>query len=135
LPFFLISLLLVIMKTSCRNTLRTCELNSAVKLNFWPKLIIGIWWSCLVMLIKEMNGLLLQSMCPMVLSENIWMVSICNYKRGKVQSTTTFMLIVLKFLAVQRGKILDFNQRLEISIDVAHGLTYLHLYAGRLFYF
>jgi hypothetical protein len=36
------------------------------------------------MLIKEMNALLLQSMCPMVLSENIWMVSICNYKRGKV---------------------------------------------------
>ncbi|KAJ4831036.1 hypothetical protein Tsubulata_001763 [Turnera subulata] len=29
----------------------------------------------------------------------------------------------------QRGKILDFNQRLEISIDVAHALTYLHLYA------
>ncbi|TYH68842.1 hypothetical protein ES332_D05G016500v1 [Gossypium tomentosum] len=29
----------------------------------------------------------------------------------------------------QRGKILDFNQRLEIAIDVAHGLTYLHLYA------
>ncbi|KAF3453758.1 hypothetical protein FNV43_RR04199 [Rhamnella rubrinervis] len=31
----------------------------------------------------------------------------------------------------QRGKILDFNQRLEISIDVAHGLTYLHLYAEK----
>ncbi|KAK4481955.1 hypothetical protein RD792_012868 [Penstemon davidsonii] len=30
-----------------------------------------------------------------------------------------------------RGKILDFNQRLEISIDVAHGLTYLHLYAEK----
>lgn len=29
-----------------------------------------------------------------------------------------------------RGKTLDFNQRLEIAIDVAHGLTYLHLYAG-----
>ncbi|WVZ10330.1 hypothetical protein V8G54_014860 [Vigna mungo] len=28
-----------------------------------------------------------------------------------------------------RGKTLDFNQRLEIAIDVAHGLTYLHLYA------
>ncbi|CAN1215689.1 Calmodulin-binding receptor-like cytoplasmic kinase 3, partial [Linum perenne] len=28
----------------------------------------------------------------------------------------------------QRGKILDFNQRLEIAIDVAHALTYLHLY-------
>ncbi|KAL0337497.1 UNVERIFIED_CONTAM: Calmodulin-binding receptor-like cytoplasmic kinase [Sesamum calycinum] len=30
-----------------------------------------------------------------------------------------------------KGKILDFNQRLEISIDVAHGLTYLHLYAEK----
>ncbi|XVF88307.1 hypothetical protein PTKIN_Ptkin19aG0039500 [Pterospermum kingtungense] len=31
----------------------------------------------------------------------------------------------------QRGKILDFNQRLEIAIDVAHGLTYLHLYSEK----
>ncbi|KAL5786362.1 hypothetical protein ACOSQ2_008754 [Xanthoceras sorbifolium] len=31
----------------------------------------------------------------------------------------------------QLGKILDFNQRLEIAIDVAHGLTYLHLYAEK----
>ncbi|KAM7508260.1 hypothetical protein LguiA_018713 [Lonicera macranthoides] len=30
-----------------------------------------------------------------------------------------------------RGNYLDFNQRLEISIDVAHGLTYLHLYAEK----
>lgn len=29
------------------------------------------------------------------------------------------------------GKILDFNQRLEISIDIAHALTYLHLYAEK----
>ncbi|KAL9339662.1 hypothetical protein Peur_068677 [Populus x canadensis] len=34
-------------------------------------------------------------------------------------------------LDVLHGKILDFNQRLEISIDVAHGLTYLHLYAEK----
>lgn len=31
----------------------------------------------------------------------------------------------------QGDKILDFNQRLEIAIDVAHGLTYLHLYAEK----
>ncbi|XWS17096.1 hypothetical protein CRYUN_Cryun33cG0038600 [Craigia yunnanensis] len=31
----------------------------------------------------------------------------------------------------QRGKVLDFNQRLEIAIDVAHGLIYLHLYAEK----
>ncbi|KAJ4952308.1 hypothetical protein NE237_029140 [Protea cynaroides] len=31
----------------------------------------------------------------------------------------------------RRGKILDFNQRLEISIDVAHALTYLHVYAEK----
>ncbi|KAL9326174.1 hypothetical protein ACSQ67_006819 [Phaseolus vulgaris] len=30
-----------------------------------------------------------------------------------------------------RGKTLDFNQRLEIAIDVAHGLTYLHQYAEK----
>lgn len=30
-----------------------------------------------------------------------------------------------------RGSKLDFNQRLEISIDVAHALTYLHLYAEK----
>ncbi|XP_065016495.1 calmodulin-binding receptor-like cytoplasmic kinase 3 isoform X2 [Musa acuminata AAA Group] len=29
------------------------------------------------------------------------------------------------------GKILDFSQRLEIAIDVAHGLTYLHIYAEK----
>jgi serine/threonine protein kinase len=31
----------------------------------------------------------------------------------------------------QYGRTLDFNQRLEIAIDVAHALTYLHLYAGK----
>ncbi|XP_078170921.1 calmodulin-binding receptor-like cytoplasmic kinase 3 isoform X2 [Carex rostrata] len=31
----------------------------------------------------------------------------------------------------QLGKILDFNQRLEIAIDIAHALTYLHLYAEK----
>ncbi|KAI3996045.1 hypothetical protein MKX01_038445 [Papaver californicum] len=31
----------------------------------------------------------------------------------------------------ERGKILDFYQRLEISIDVAHALAYLHLYAEK----
>lgn len=30
-----------------------------------------------------------------------------------------------------RGNYLDFNQRLEIAIDVASGLTYLHLYAEK----
>ena len=30
-----------------------------------------------------------------------------------------------------RGSTLNFNQRLEIVIDVCHGLTYLHSYAGR----
>ncbi|XP_030548728.1 calmodulin-binding receptor-like cytoplasmic kinase 3 isoform X2 [Rhodamnia argentea] len=31
----------------------------------------------------------------------------------------------------QHGRILDFNQRLEVAIDVAHGLTYLHLYSEK----
>lgn len=38
--------------------------------------------------------------------------------------------VVWSLMAGMRGKILDFNQRLEISIDVAHALTYLHLYSG-----
>uniref|UniRef100_A0A7N0UZG4 non-specific serine/threonine protein kinase n=1 Tax=Kalanchoe fedtschenkoi TaxID=63787 RepID=A0A7N0UZG4_KALFE len=36
-----------------------------------------------------------------------------------------------KHLNGQRDRILDFNQRLEISIDVAHALTYLHLFAEK----
>lgn len=31
----------------------------------------------------------------------------------------------------QYGKILNFNERLELAIDVAHALTYLHLYAEK----
>ena len=42
------------------------------------------------------------------------------------------ILHVLLHSAGQHGRVLDFNQRLEIAIDVAHALTYLHLYAGRL---
>ncbi|KAK3039981.1 hypothetical protein RJ639_027171 [Escallonia herrerae] len=30
-----------------------------------------------------------------------------------------------------RGNYLDFNQRLEVSIDVAHALTYLHMYSEK----
>ncbi|CAA6669964.1 unnamed protein product [Spirodela intermedia] len=33
-------------------------------------------------------------------------------------------------LDAPQGEVLDFNQRMEIAIDIAHGLTYLHLYAG-----
>ena len=42
------------------------------------------------------------------------------------------ILHVLLHSAGHHGRVLDFNQRLEIAIDVAHALTYLHLYAGRL---
>lgn len=45
------------------------------------------------------------------------------------------LTMLLLLLAGQRGRILDFNQRLEIAIDVAHGLTYLHLYAGDKLFF
>jgi hypothetical protein len=41
-------------------------------------------------------------------------------------------LIFWNHLSGQHGLVLGFNQRLEIAIDVAHGLTYLHLYAGTL---
>ncbi|KAK9706218.1 hypothetical protein RND81_07G111600 [Saponaria officinalis] len=36
-----------------------------------------------------------------------------------------------EYLDGQRNKILDFSQRLQIAIDVAHGLAYLHLYAEK----
>ena len=47
-----------------------------------------------------------------------------------IQMTTMMLTIWLLLLAGQCGRTLDFNQRLEVAIDVAHGLTYLHLYAG-----
>ncbi|KAG9448479.1 hypothetical protein H6P81_008444 [Aristolochia fimbriata] len=34
-------------------------------------------------------------------------------------------------LDVMHGKVLDFNRRLEIAIDITHALTYLHLYAEK----
>lgn len=35
------------------------------------------------------------------------------------------------YISGVRDKILDFKQRLEIAIDIAHGLAYLHLYSGK----
>lgn len=42
----------------------------------------------------------------------------------------TGMIVSRILIAGQHGKFLDFNQRLGIAIDIAHGLTHLHLYAG-----
>lgn len=67
------------------------------------------------------------------------MVMFLNYGRLKskikllfcLMSMASSRLIDCSFLPVGvHGKVLDFNQRLEIAIDIAHGLTYLHLYAG-----
>lgn len=52
---------------------------------------------------------------------------ICQRLSLNIESNTEYHVILF---AGMRGKALDFNQRLEIAIDVAHGLTYLHLYAG-----
>jgi hypothetical protein len=32
------------------------------------------------------------------------------------------------------GRVLDMGTRLDIAIDIAHALTYLHLYAGKAFF-
>ena len=58
---------------------------------------------------------------------------ITDWKRlAQILIRTSYLrlIILLLLLAGMRNKILDFNQRLEISIDVAHALTYLHLYSG-----
>ena len=47
----------------------------------------------------------------------------------KLNSETFF----LRTNAGMHGNILDFTARLDISIDVAHAVTYLHMYTG-LFY-
>ncbi|KAI0502225.1 hypothetical protein KFK09_017172 [Dendrobium nobile] len=56
-------------------------------------------------------------------------------KRAKKVITFYLFIIVLILIFIQttslHGHILDFNQRLEIAIDVAHALTYLHVYAEK----
>ncbi|KAJ6679714.1 hypothetical protein OIU79_019446 [Salix purpurea] len=51
----------------------------------------------------EMKELFLWSMLPMELSENTWIVSI-------------------------HGNFIDLAVRLDVAIDVAHAITYLHMY-------
>ena len=44
-------------------------------------------------------------------------------------------IINLSIIAGKFGVVLDLSQRVDIAIDVAHALTYLHLYAGNMFSF
>lgn len=75
----------------------------------------------------------------MVHYENILMVwhffNLIIFTNYDFHSGKNVETIILSSLAGARGKILDFSQRLEIAIDIAHGLTYLHLYAGMLLFF
>ena len=64
-------------------------------------------------------------------SENIWIVSSFSV------ALLSFTLRVLEFLksdqrttAGIRGNILSLAVRLVIAIDVAHAITYLHMYRG-----
>ena len=64
-------------------------------------------------------------------SENIWIVSSFSV------ALLSFTLCVLEFLksdqrttAGIRGNILSLAVRLDIAIDVAHAITYLHMYTG-----
>ena len=78
-----------------------------------------------------MKGLLLRSMFPMEPSENIWIVSSFSV------ALLSFTLRVVEFLksdqrttAGIRGNILSLVVWLDIAIDVAHAITYLHIYTG-----
>ena len=78
-----------------------------------------------------MKGLLLRSMFPMEPSENIWIVS------SLCMALLSFTLCELEFLksdrrttAGIRANILSLAVRLDIAIDVAHAITYLHMYTG-----
>lgn len=91
-----------------RNILRVWGRNSAVKSNFWPKLIIETWWNYLVILTKETNVSLLQSLCQMVLFENIWMVRLCNvlcqYLYSNMESNTDYRFdIAARFVRKNPG--------------------------------
>ena len=64
-------------------------------------------------------------------SENIWIVSSFSV------ALLSFTLCVLEFLksyqrttASIRGNILSLAVRLDIAIDMAHAITYLHMYTG-----
>ena len=44
-----------------------------------------------------------------------------------------FPVVNLNVIAGKFGIVLDLCQRVDIAIDIAHALTYLHLYAGNMF--
>ena len=46
----------------------------------------------------------------------------------------SFTVVNLSIIAGKFGVVLDFCQRVDIAIDIAHALTYLHLYAGNTFF-
>lgn len=41
-----------------------------------------------------------------------------------------FLDVIEMHNAVTRGNVLDLAARLDIAIDVAHAVTYLHMYTG-----
>ena len=64
-------------------------------------------------------------------SENIWIVSSFSV------ALLSFTLRVLEFLKSDQrttagihGNMLRLAERLDIAIDVAHAITYLHMYTG-----
>lgn len=77
---------------------------------------------CIIITEHVPNGTLREHLDGMI-------TSIIRLANSLIQRPHWFTFLLL-LLAGQRGKILDFNQRLEIAIDIAHGLTYLHQYAG-----
>uniref|UniRef100_J3LZC4 non-specific serine/threonine protein kinase n=1 Tax=Oryza brachyantha TaxID=4533 RepID=J3LZC4_ORYBR len=73
-----------------------------------------------------------------VITEYVSNGTLREHLDGKLQTKISLLLnsiwnsqYIFNYLSGQRGLVLSFSQRLEIAIDVAHGLTYLHLYAEK----
>lgn len=75
-----------------------------------------------------MKGSSLWNMFPMAPSENTWIVRVSLVFLSQITLLEVYM-IGRKHAGIH-GKILDFASRLDIAIDVAHAVTYLHMYTG-----
>lgn len=80
----------------------------------------------------KMKGYLLSSMSPMEPLENTWIVSSFPTSYNILNFSFSWFHTWFSDAGVQ-GDILDFAARLDIAIDVAHAVTYLHMYTGLYF--
>lgn len=76
-------------------------------------------------------------MFQMELSGNTWIVSFfslsllfCTFVWGYLLDMYALTWNMRSTIAGLQGNILDLAARLDIAIDVAHAITYLHMYTG-----